>query len=149
MLNSFFNPNNMNTFPRQLDMPPIPQMKQPRAENDVVGKWVGTYQEAQSQTIAANSQMLFINMNEAEIYSKVKDANGMETISTFTIVPKEKPREVEKKEKQENLIENLAAQNGAILQELKNIQELLSVKTDTPVKKDVPVAAEMPIYGGK
>ena len=144
MLNTFFNPNNMNTFPRQLDMPPMPQVKQPRAENDVIGKWVGTYQEAQSQTIAAGSQMLFINMNEAEIYSKVRDANGMETISTFTIVPKDKPKEVEKKEKQENLIESLAAQNSAILQELKNIQELLATQ-----KKTVPVAAEMPIYGGK
>ena len=144
MLNTFFNPNNMNTFPRQLDMPPLPQVKQPRAENDVIGKWVGTYQEAQSQTIAAGSQMLFINMNEAEIYSKVRDANGMETISTFTIVPKDKPKEVEKKEKQENLIESLAAQNSAILQELKNIQELLATQ-----KKTVPVAAEMPIYGGK
>lgn len=146
MLNTFFNPNNMNMFPRQLDMPPMPQIKQPRAENDVVGKWVNSYQDAQSYAIAANSQMLFINMNEAEIYSKVKDANGMETISTFTIIPKEKPKELEKKEKQENLIESLAAQNNAILQELKNIQEyLVTNKTSNAT----PVAAEMPIYGGK
>ena len=141
MINSFF--NNQNLLPRQLDMPPIPQVRQPRAENDIVGKWVSSYQDAQSQTIAANSQMIFINMNEAEIYSKVRDVNGVETISTFTIIPKEKPKEVEKKEKQENLIENLAAQNNAILQELKNIQELLIPK------KETPVAAEMPIYGGK
>lgn len=148
MLNTFFNPNNMNMnmFPKPLDMPPMPQIKQPRAENDVVGKWVSSYQDAQSYAIAANSQMLFINMNEAEIYSKVKDANGMETISTFTIIPKEKPKEIEKKEKQENLIENLAAQNNAILQELKNIQEYLVINKTSNA---TPVAAEMPIYGGK
>lgn len=152
MFNSLFTSNSF-LEPRYTPSPQPPVIpttpvapRMTRSEQDVLGKWVNSYQEAQSFAVPNGSQTIFINMNEAEIYSKTRDANGIENILTFTIIPKEKPKEVEKKEKQENLIENLAAQNGAILQELKNIQNLLNAKNTTVTESS---AVDIPIYGGK
>ena len=128
--NNFFSTtNNLGNIPNLNGLSQYPNLQNSRIpigtqklENELQCRWVNSFQEAQNQLVNSGSQMLFVNMNEAEIYFKVRDVNGLENISTFTITAKDKPKEVEKKEKQDNLIENLFVQNNAILEEIKNIK---------------------------